>query len=191
MNNIAVFASGFGSNFQAIIDSIENKHLNANLKILISDKSNCLAIERAHNKKIEVLAIDTKAYDSKAHYEEIILSKLNELKIDLIVLAGYMRIIGPTLLKGFKGKILNIHPSLLPLYKGKDAIGQAINDNAKTTGVTVHYVNEELDSGEIIEQVSIDISHYHGDKNKIELDIHKIEHHIYPKVIKKVLEEMK
>lgn len=187
MNNIAVFASGYGSNFQAIIDSIKSNYLSASIKLLVSDKPNCLAIERAHFENIPVFSFKAKNYPSKELYEKKILKQLDKYNIELIVLAGYMRIIGETLLKGFKGKILNIHPSLLPNYKGKDAIGQAIIDKAKITGVTVHYVNEELDSGEIVEQVSLDITNLKT-RNEIELEIHKIEHKLYPKVIKKVLE---
>lgn len=188
MNNIAVFASGFGTNFQAIIDAIKSNYLNANINLLVSDKPNCMAIERAHASNIDVFSFEAKDYPSKKSYELNILKKLKEHQTNLIVLAGYMRIIGDTLLKGFDGVILNIHPSLLPKYKGKDAIGQAISDQATVTGVTVHYVNEELDSGEIIEQVSLDISNLMS-RNEIEMNIHRIEHDLYPRVIKKVLEE--
>jgi phosphoribosylglycinamide formyltransferase-1 len=189
MNRLAVFASGFGSNFKAIQDAIKQNELNAKIELLVSDKPNCLAIERAINDNIPVFSFNAKDYQKKEDFENEILERLDEYKIDLIVLAGYMRIIGETLLKGFKGKILNIHPSLLPLYKGKDAIGQALKDNAIITGVTIHYVNEELDSGEIIVQEKIDISQMKT-RDEVEYHIHKIEHELYPKTIKKVLEEL-
>lgn len=189
MWKLAVFASGFGSNFQAIQEAIINKHLKAEIKILISDQPKCLAIERAKHYNIEVFAFSAKEYSTKVDYEYAILKKLEEFNVDLVVLAGYMRIIGPTLLHGFKGKIINIHPSLLPDFKGKDAIGQAIIAKAKTTGVTVHYVNEELDSGQIIAQEKLDISDMNS-KAEIEENIHRIEHSLYPIIINKVLEDL-
>jgi len=189
MRKIAVFASGFGSNFTAIQEAIKNNTIKAKIQILISDQPLCLAIERAKHYNIDVFAFNTKLYSSKTAYEQEILDKLNDLEIDLIVLAGYMRIIGPTLLRGFKGKILNIHPSILPNFKGKDAIGQAIESKTKVTGVTVHYVNEELDSGEIIAQEELDISNMKS-RAVIEENIHRIEHRLYPKIINQVLEEL-
>jgi phosphoribosylglycinamide formyltransferase-1 len=187
MKKLAVFASGSGSNFQAIQEAIDNQMLDAKIEILISDKPKCYAIERARNLNINVFSFYANKYIDKDSYEEEILNLLETLNIDLIVLAGYMRILGPTLLQGFKGKILNIHPSLLPAFKGKDAIGQAISANENIIGVTIHYVTEELDSGMIIAQEKLDISHMNS-KTEIEENIHKIEHQLYPNIIKKVLE---
>jgi phosphoribosylglycinamide formyltransferase-1 len=187
MKKLAVFASGSGSNFQAIQEAIDNQMLDAKIEILISDKPKCFAIERARNLSINVFSFYANKYTDKDSYEEEILNLLETLNIDLIVLAGYMRILGPTLLKGFKGKILNIHPSLLPAFKGKDAIGQAIDAKQNIIGVTIHYVTEELDSGMIIAQEKLDISHMNS-KTEIEENIHKIEHQLYPNIIKKVLE---
>lgn len=188
MKKIAVFASGFGSNFNAIQQAILNKELNAEIKLLVSDKPECLAIERAKHYNIDIFAFSAKKYNSKIDYETKILNLLNNYEIDLVVLAGYMKIIGHTLLKGFSGRIINIHPSLLPRYKGKDAIGQAIESRARITGVTIHYVNEELDSGEIIAQEVLDISKM-SSREEIEENIHKIEHVLYPETIKKILED--
>ena len=189
MNKIAVFASGFGSNFQAIIESINQKRLNAKIEVLVSDNPKSLAIERAKTNLIDVFAFNPKTYTSKVAYEIEILNVLIEKKVDLIVLAGYMRIIGETLLNQFPNRIINIHPSLLPKYKGKDAIGQAFNAKESIIGVTVHYVNKDLDSGKIIMQESINISNLKL-KEEIEFKIHELEHIIYPKSIKKVLEEL-
>lgn len=189
MRKLAVFASGFGSNFSAIQEAIENKTLKAKIQILISDQPKCLAIERAINYGIDFFAFSAKDYPSKSVYEEIILNKLKTLDIDLIILAGYMRIIGKTLLRGFQGKILNIHPSLLPEFKGKDAIGQAIEANVQTIGVTVHYVNEKLDSGQILAQEKLKISQI-SSRLEIEEKIHNIEHNLYTKTIKKVMEDL-
>lgn len=189
MRKLAVFASGLGSNFLAIQEAIDNHMLNAKIELLVSDNLKCLAIERAKHLNINVFSFEVNQYSNKASYEREILHKLNTNKIDLVVLAGYMRIIGDTLLKGFKGKIINIHPSLLPSFKGKDAIGQAINAKVKVTGVTVHYVNEELDSGKIIAQEELDISNM-GSREEIEENIHNIEHRLYSNIIQKVLEDI-
>lgn len=187
MKKLAIFASGFGSNFQAIQDAIDDRMLDAKIEILISDNPKCLAIERAGNLNINVFSFYANSYANKDSYEKKILNKLECLNIDLVVLAGYMKIIGPTLLHGFKGKFLNIHPSLLPAFKGKDAIGQAINAKVKKTGVTVHYVTDKLDSGKVIAQEELDISNMNS-RAEIEENIHIIEHRLYPKIIKKVLE---
>lgn len=189
MRRLAVFASGFGSNFKAIQEAIDKEILNATIELLVSDKPKCLAIERAKHLDIEVFSFSARNYKDKETYELEILKRLNDNDIDLVVLAGYMKIVGPTLLQGFKGKILNIHPSLLPSYKGKDAIGQAINAKASFTGVTVHYVNAELDSGKIIAQERIDISNMKS-RLEVEVNIHEIEHRLYPETIKKVLEDL-
>ncbi len=189
MRRLAIFASGLGSNFKAIQEAIENQMLNAKIELLISDKPKCLAIERAKYLNIKVFSFDAKNYAAKEIYESEILKRLINHSIDLVVLAGYMKIIGPVLLKGFKGKILNIHPSLLPAFKGKDAIGQAIKAKVNVTGVTIHYVNEELDSGRIIAQEELDISKMES-RLEVEENIHKIEHRLYPNTIKKVLEDL-
>jgi phosphoribosylglycinamide formyltransferase-1 len=188
MNNIAVFASGTGSNFVAIQEAILQNELHANIALLVSDKPHSKAVQRAKDFGIQVLTFTPKDFNSKEEYETIIKQTLDSLNIQLVVLAGYMRLIGSTLLKGYENKIINIHPSLLPLYKGKDAVGQAMKDNAKTTGVTVHYVDSGMDTGNIIKQESLDISQLKT-RFEIETNIHKIEHKIYKEVIKQLLEE--
>ncbi len=188
MKNIAIFASGNGSNFLAIYDAIQSKELHAEITLLVSDKSNSKSVENGVKLGLNVFSFNASDYDSKVDYEKKILDKLIEHNVDMIVLAGYMRLIGKTLLDAYEGKIINIHPSLLPEYKGKDAIGQAMNDNAEISGVTVHYVDEGMDTGKIIEQVEVDISNF-STRAEIEKEIHKIEHVLYKKVIKQLLEE--
>lgn len=189
MKNIAIFASGTGSNFIAIHNAILNKELNCNLEVVVSDRPSSKAIETAKKRKIHTFTFNPKSFSSKEEFEESILKYLTIHNIDLIVLAGYMRLIGPTLLKAYDKRILNIHPSLLPLYKGKDALGQALADNAKKTGVTVHYVDSGMDTGSIIEQVSIEI-YQNEERESLEKRIHEVEHQLYKKVIKKVIEEI-
>ncbi len=187
MKNIAVFASGTGSNFQAIHEAIQNKEINANISLLISDRPKSKAVEKAKNFDINSFVFKAKTYESKAAYEKVILELLEKNNVKLIVLAGYMRLVGPTLLEKYPKRIINIHPSLLPSFKGIDAVGQAIAAKVKVTGVTVHYVDEGMDTGEIIAQKTLDITNLKT-REEIEEEIHKIEHQLYPEVINKLME---
>lgn len=189
MKNIAVFASGTGTNFVAIYKAITNKELNTTISILVSDRPKCNALKSANTFGIPTYGFSPKNYRYKKDFEKEIVEILQEKKVDLIVLAGYMRIIGDTLLSKYKNRIINIHPSYLPNYKGKDAVGQALEDNATYTGVTVHYVDEGMDTGSIIEQIKITITK-NETRETLERKVHKIEHVLYPKVIKKVLEDL-
>lgn len=189
MKKIAIFASGTGSNFIAIHNSIQSGYLKCKLALLISDRPKSKAIEQAKNLGIKHFSFSPKHYENKEAFETEIVELLQNHDIDLIALAGYMRLIGPTLLSNYEGKIINIHPSLLPLYKGKDAIGQALLDNATKTGVTVHYVDSGMDTGGIIKQVECPIEP-NEQRETLEIRIHAIEHKLYSQVIKKLLEEM-
>lgn len=185
MMKIAIFASGNGSNFQSIVDAYQEEKLHAEVRLLVCDKPNAFVIERARKANIESFVFSPKAYGSKADFEQEIVDKLIDLGIDFIVLAGYMRLIGPTLLNAFEGKIVNIHPSLLPSFPGKDAIGQAMSAGVKVTGVTVHYVDEGMDTGPIIAQQAIDIKDDET-KESLEQRIHEVEHILYPKTLNKL-----
>ena len=190
MKKIAVFASGSGTNFQAIIDAIKEGALEAQIEILICDRKGAKCIQRAESAGIPTFAFSAKDYEDKAGYEQDILLKLKEHDVEFIVLAGYMRLIGQTLLTAFQGKIVNIHPSLLPSFQGKDAIGQAFAANASTTGVTVHFVDEGMDTGPIIDQQAVTIDDGET-KESLELKIHEIEHKLYPAVLQKIFQEEK
>jgi phosphoribosylglycinamide formyltransferase 1 len=185
----AVFASGSGSNFQAIVNAVNNGNLRGELTLLICDKPGAKVIERAKNENIPFFVFSPKNYESKADYEKEILLLLKEKDVQFIVLAGYMRLIGETLLSAYEGKIVNIHPSLLPVFPGKDAIGQAIRAGVKVTGVTVHYVDEGMDTGPIIAQKAIEILEK---DNEITLQekIHQIEHDLYPKVLNELFQQL-
>ena len=186
MKKIALFASGNGSNFQAIIDKIEEGKLAAKIAVLVTDKPNCFAIERAHNHNIPVFSFIPKNYASKDDYEKEIASLLIENNVSLIVLAGYMRIIGNVLLSAFYNRIINIHPALLPAFPGKNGIQQAYHYGVKVFGVTVHYVDAGVDTGKIIAQECFKTE---GKETlqEIEEKIHSIEHQLYPKVIRELL----
>ncbi|AIO18173.1 Phosphoribosylglycinamide formyltransferase [Candidatus Izimaplasma bacterium HR1] len=189
MKNIAVFASGTGSNFLAIHQAILNNEINTKITLLVSDRSKSKALENAKKMGINCFAFRAKAFESKEAYELQILKELRKNNVELIVLAGYMRIIGKTILEKYPKRIINIHPSLLPSFKGIDAVGQAMEAQVSVTGVTVHYVDEGMDTGEIIAQEELDISNLHK-REEIEIEIHKIEHKLYPATIKRVLEDL-
>lgn len=185
MKKIAVFASGSGTNFQAISDAIKTGTLEAQIALLVCDHKGAMCIERAEAENIPTFVFTAKDYKDKADYEEEILLKLKEQGIEFIVLAGYMRIIGHTLLNAFQRRIVNIHPSLLPAFQGKDAIGQALAAKVSKTGVTVHFVDEGMDTGPVIEQREVAIDH--GDtKEVLEEKIHAVEHKLYPAVLQKI-----
>ncbi|MFC4410028.1 phosphoribosylglycinamide formyltransferase [Chungangia koreensis] len=182
--NIAVFASESGSNFQALHEAIQCGELNARIALVVTDKPHAFVVQRADKAGIPVLAISPKDYPTKAEYEAFITTELKRHEVEWIVLAGYMRLIGPTLLSEFKGQILNIHPSLLPAFPGKDAIGQALSHGVKVTGVTVHYVDEGMDTGPIIAQQAVEV--IEGDRELTEKAIHEAEHTLYKNTLNKL-----
>ncbi len=182
MKKLAVFASGNGTNYEAIEQAIQNGVIeDACVALLVVDKKEAYVIERAKKYGTKVFVFNPKDYESKAAYETEIVTMLEELSVDLICLAGYMRIIGETLLNAFKKRIINIHPALLPSFKGAHGILDAFNYGVKVYGVTIHYVSSELDGGEIIRQKAFE--YYGNNPNEVEEKIHEIEHVLYPKTI--------
>ena len=136
--------------------------------------------------KVMVHINEPKDFENKAEYEQKLIQLLHSEEVEWIILAGYMRLVGPDLLNAYEGKILNIHPSLLPKYKGKNAIGQAFNSGDKETGSTVHYVDSGMDTGEIIEQRKCDIKP-DDTKEVLEERVKQLEYELYPSVIAKVI----
>lgn len=187
MNNktkMAVFASGNGSNFQAIADAIANGELNAELVLVVTDRPQAFVVERAREAGIASFAFIPAEYDSKNIYEEMLKEKLQSLDVEWIVLAGYMRLIGPVLLEAYENRIVNIHPSVLPAFPGKDAIGQTMAAGARVAGVTVHFVDAGMDTGKIIAQQSFAVEEQ--DKETVEQRIHAIEHELYPATLQQL-----
>lgn len=181
----AVFASGSGSNFQVIVD---DQDLPCEIALLVCDQKDAYVIERAKAAGVEVFTFEAKAYPSKQAYEEEIVELLREKEITWIFFAGYMRLAGETLLQAYEGRIVNIHPSLLPAFPGKDAIGQAFRASVPETGVTIHFVDEGMDTGPVIEQTAVPVL----PDDTIETlaqRIHQAEHKLYPKVIKELLQK--
>tara|TARA_Y100001968_G_scaffold14055_1_gene11378 strand:- start:182 stop:865 length:684 start_codon:yes stop_codon:yes gene_type:complete len=153
--NLAVFASGNGSNFEAISRAISDNYLNAEISVLIVNNENCNAINRAKKLGIEFRLIDHRKYNSRESHELEILKVLSEYHIEAIIMAGWMRIVTSRLIEAYPGKIINIHPSLLPSFKGTNAINKALDSGTKITGCTVHKVIKDIDSGEIIAQTAV------------------------------------
>ncbi len=185
---IAVFASGFGSNLQALID-YNNKHgLNGDIVLVFSNNKDAFALVRAKKNNIKAVFMDPTRYSSREKYDSKIIEMLEEEKIDLVVLAGYMFLLSQEFVRKFKNKILNIHPALLPSFKGTHGIKDAYRYGVKVTGVTVHFVDEDLDRGPIILQEAVDID---PDDSVEELEgkIHKVEHKIYPEAVKYFCED--
>ncbi|MER2179731.1 MAG: phosphoribosylglycinamide formyltransferase [Carnobacterium inhibens] len=185
---IAVFASGNGSNFQAIAEAIASKQIDATLCFLFCDNPKAYVIERAKKMGIPFTVFSPKNYENRAAYESELLKQLEINAVDLIVLAGYMRIIGPTVLTAYANRILNIHPSLLPCFPGKNSIQDAFEANEKETGVTVHFVDEGVDTGPIIAQEKVAILP-EDSLDSLEAKIHQVEHRLFPQVIQKVIED--
>jgi phosphoribosylglycinamide formyltransferase, formyltetrahydrofolate-dependent len=154
---ISVLVSGRGTNLQSVIDAIENGEIkNAEIVGVISDKEEAYALKRAENHGIEGIYVNPKAYDRQA-YDDALLKILKEKETDLVLLAGYLRIISDSLVNAYKNRIINIHPSLLPSFKGLNAQKQALDYGVKFTGCTVHFVEPDLDAGPIIMQKIIAI----------------------------------
>lgn len=180
---LAVFASGSGSNFGAIMEAIQDQRIQgAEIVLLVCDKPGAYVLERAASYEVPTFVFSAKDYPDKVAFETEILRQLEEAGVELIVLAGYMRLIGDTLLKAYGGRMINLHPSILPSFTGKDAIGQAFNYGVKITGATVHFVDEGMDTGPIIAQRMVPVEE--GDTIESLADrIHKVEHEILPEVV--------
>jgi phosphoribosylglycinamide formyltransferase-1 len=183
MLNIAVFCSGNGTNLQAIINAVKSRKLKgAKISLAVSDNFQAYALERARRAGIKSVVVDPRGFDTKTGFEQEIIRYLKIEKIDLLVLAGFMRIIGETILKAYKNKIINIHPALLPSFKGAQGIKDAFDYGVKVTGVTVHFVDDKMDHGAIILQEAVPLQE--GDTpDSLEKRIHKVEHKLYYRAI--------
>ena len=183
MKKIGIFASGTGTNFEALADSEEIRKL-ADIEIMVCDKPHALVIEKAEKRNIETFVFNPKTFENKSAYEKEILEKVKDL--DYLFLAGYMRILSKDFLEKFAGKVINIHPSLLPKYKGIESIKRAYEDREEYIGVTIHYVNEEIDGGEILAQDKFRVD-YNMDLDQVEDEVHKLEHKLYVKTALQIL----
>jgi phosphoribosylglycinamide formyltransferase-1 len=184
--SIAVFASGSGSNFEVLVERSRAEQWPEPVSLLFCDRPGAKVLERAERLRVPILSFHPKEFRDKEAYEEELLRHLHRRNIRWIVLAGYMRLIGPTLLSAYPGRIVNIHPSLLPAFPGKNAIEQAFFHPVKVSGVTVHFVDEGIDTGPIIDQVAVRIEE--GDTlESFAEKIHRAEHELYPRVIRRLI----
>jgi len=186
--HLAVFASGTGSNFDAIQQAIEEGALDADITLVVSDVPTSAVIDKAKRKGLKTFVFNPQSYPDKHSFEIEIVEALQAADVDFIILAGYMRLVGPTLLHAYEGRIINIHPSLLPSFKGLDAIGQAFDAGVKITGVTIHYVDEGMDTGRIIAQAAVKVADTDG-RDDLQRAIQAVEHQLYPATIQSLLQQ--
>lgn len=188
MKNIAVFISGGGTNLQAIINATENKEINAKIKLVFSNKKNTYGLERAKKANIETLYLNRKNFSKSEEYDEEILKVLKEKDIDLIVLAGYLGILTSKIISNYRGRIINIHPSLIPSFCGSGFYGEhvhkaVIKKGVKITGATTHFVDEIIDGGAIIMQDTVPVQ-MNDDYKSIAAKVLEVEHKILVKTVK-------
>ena len=177
--NIAVLASGEGTNFQVLIDLYKNNKLDIDIKLLISNKENAGCIKRAIKSDIPYFLVLENKYENKEEFEADIIKYLKESNAELIVMAGWMKIASENFVNTFKNRIINIHPSLLPSFKGKNPIEDALKNNSLITGCSIHYVDREVDNGKLIIQGALSIKK-DDDLNILTNKIHDVEHMILP-----------
>lgn len=182
---IAIFAGGNGTNFEAIVTACERGRIDAEVALLVCDRPEARVVRRAEAHGVPAFAFAPKQYATKADYEREIVQRLDAAGVCLVCLAGYMRIVGEVLLDAYGGRIINVHPSLLPAFKGAHAIEQALAYGVKVFGVTIHHVDATLDGGRIIDQRAFA---YHGDDPvALEAKVHAIEYELYVETIRKLL----
>ena len=180
--NFAVLVSGNGSNLEAIIKAVKARKIKANLAVVISDKADAFALVRARKAKIPTVVINPKDFPDRESFDRALVDHLRRASVDFVVLAGFMRILSAHVIKAYPNKIINIHPALLPAFKGAHAVKDAFEFGVKTTGVTVHFVDEQVDNGAIILQEAV-IIQPKDTLEKLEQKIHRAEHKIYPQAI--------
>jgi len=179
---LAVLASGRGSNFEAICQAIDENRLHAEVVILISDKPGAPALEKAHRRGIESRLIVPASFTSREAYEQAMVKACQEAGADLVVLAGYMRILGQTFLREFRHKTVNIHPALLPAFPGLHAQLQAVEYGVRYSGCTVHFVDEGVDTGPIILQAVVPV-YFDDTEDTLSARILAEEHRLYPEAL--------
>jgi phosphoribosylglycinamide formyltransferase-1 len=186
-SRLGVLISGRGSNLQALIDAVASGQLPATIAIVISNRAGAAGLERARAAGIETLFLDPRESPDRDAYDGAIADALRQRHVDLVCLAGFMRLVGPQLLQAFPNRILNIHPSLLPSFPGLDAQRQALEHGVQVTGATVHLVTSELDGGPILLQAAVPV--LPGDTvETLSARVLVEEHRIYPEAIRSVLQ---
>ena len=184
MFKIAVLISGNGSNLEALIDACKKNVINGSIDIVISNNPDAYGIQRAKNHSINYKIIDNNRFESREDFDQALVEELKDSNPNLIVLAGFMRILSSVMTEAFRNKIINIHPSLLPKYPGLDTHNSVIKNGDLNHGITIHFVNEVLDGGQIIAQGEISVN-ANETSEELKTRIHAIEHVMLPKVVSK------
>lgn len=187
MANLAVLCSGFGNNLQAIINAIGQNKFKAKIVLVISDNPQAYALKRAQKAKIPTLVITRQPGEKRPDYDKRLIAELKKHKVDFVILAGFMRLLSKYFIRCFRDKILNIHPALLPSFKGTEGVKDALNYGVKITGPTVHFVDEGLDSGPIILQSVVKVRDDDTEESLAQR-LHQEEHKIYHLAIKLLVE---
>jgi phosphoribosylglycinamide formyltransferase-1 len=180
---LVVLISGSGSNLQSIIDAIRAQRLQAQIVAVISNKADAYGLQRASNAAIPAITIDHKGFASRAEFDQALQQQIDSYQPDLVVLAGFMRILTPDFVRHYTGRMLNIHPSLLPLYKGIHTHQRVLDDKAKEHGVSIHFVTPELDGGPVIMQAKVPVLPS-DTAESLAQRVQAQEHVIYPRVVK-------
>lgn len=188
--NLAVFCSGVGSNFEALCEAAKKNKLGARIAVMVCDCPGAFALKRASKYGIPTVTLSPKLFKTREGYEKVIVQLLKSQKVGFIALAGFMRVFSPYFIKAFRGRIVNIHPSTLPAFKGAHAIRDAFEAGVKETGVTVHLVNEKVDSGKILAQEKVKVA-ASDTLASLEKRIHAVEHKFYPKTLRSYLKQLK
>ena len=184
---LVVLISGNGSNLQAIIDRIEQKRLDARIAAVISNRPDARGLERARRHGIEAVALDHKLFDSRVAFDRKLRETIERYRPDLVVLAGYMRILSPELIHAFEGRMLNIHPSLLPKYPGLHTHRRALESGDREHGASIHVVTPELDAGPVLMQGRFPVEQ-DDDIESLQQKTHRLEHRMYPQVLNWIAE---
>ena len=182
MRSIVVLISGSGSNLQAIMDRLAADNLDAKIDLVLSNRADAYGLERAAKAGIPTAVIDHKQFDSREAFDQEMIKVIDPINPELIVLAGFMRILSEGFVEHYNGRMINIHPALLPAYKGLDTHKRALADGVSHHGASVHYVTPELDSGAVIVQGRVPVI-AGDDEEVLQARVHKIEHVVYPEVV--------
>ena len=188
MRRLAVFCSGEGTNLQAILEGCRRHRIPAEAVLVVTDTPKAYALRRARRFGVATVVLVPADYASKAAYEEALLHHLKRHRIDYLLLAGFMRILGRRIVRPYRNRILNIHPALLPCFKGVHAVRDALRYGVQVTGVTVHLVDEGVDTGPIVLQESLRIRPGETEKT-LHARIHRVEHRLYPEAIRLLIQK--
>ena len=186
MRRFAVLISGSGSNLQAIIDAVTSGAIDGDLALVLSNNADAYGLERARQAGIPAEVLSHRDFQTREAFDDAMATLLLEQEVDLVVLAGFMRILTPRFLRHFEGRVINVHPSLLPSFPGNNAPQQALNSGAKISGCTVHFVEEAVDAGPYIAQEAVPVKPG-DDRASLVARIQQVEHRLYPWVVQKML----